>query len=113
MRVRNITFMSTDPERLADFWAAALDMPERRSTADEILIAKADWSWPRLTFQRVTEPRAGQAPVHLDITPDDRVTAVAHLVALGATEGETHAHDGFAWTIVTDPDGNELCITDP
>jgi catechol 2,3-dioxygenase-like lactoylglutathione lyase family enzyme len=115
LRLRNITFMSPDPERLADFWAAALGFDERQATDDEILLADAEWSWPRCTIQRVDAARARPAPLHLDLTPlDDRGAAVARLVALGATEGETHGDEGgFRWTVVLDPDGNEFCVTDP
>ena len=71
-----------------------------------------DFGFPRLTFQRVEDgPRAPSA-IHLDLTPDDRRVAVERLVALGATEGETHGDDDFRWTVVLDPDGNELCVTD-
>lgn len=34
MRLRNITFMTTQPARLADFWAAVLELPGRREDPD-------------------------------------------------------------------------------
>ena len=33
--IRNVTFMTVDPGRLADFWAAALGLAERRDEADD------------------------------------------------------------------------------
>jgi Glyoxalase-like domain len=52
---RNVTFMTTDPGRLADLWAAVLGLTGRRDKRDETIVADAEWSDPRLTFQTVTE----------------------------------------------------------
>lgn len=112
LRLRNVTFMTTDPARLADFWAEALGLPERKSAPDEILLADADWDFPRFTFQRVDDRRSAPSPLHLDLTPDDRLRAVAHLIKLGAKQGATHGDRNFRWTVMQDPDGNEFCVTD-
>lgn len=48
-RLRNVTFMTTDPERLASFWAEALGLPERKYSPEEVLLADADWGFPRFT----------------------------------------------------------------
>jgi hypothetical protein len=112
--LRNVTFMTGDPKRLADFWSAALDLPERRDDAAETLIADADWHYPRLTFQLVTDVDDRSTRVHLDITADDRPAEIERLVGLGATEMGTVTLDGgWSWTVMRDPDGNELCVTDP
>jgi hypothetical protein len=110
--LRNVTFMTVDPERLADFWQAALGLAERKASSAEILLADADWGFPRFTFQRVSEGRQQASAVHLDVTAEDRLAEVARLVALGATEGATHGDDDFGWTIMRDPEGNEFCVTD-
>lgn len=115
LSLRNVTFMSRDPARLATFWAEALGLPERKVDGDEILIADAEWSRPRYTFQKVDDDRSiTPGAVHVDVTADaDRAAEVARLVALGATEDRTHEQDGFRWTVMRDPDGNEFCVTDP
>jgi Glyoxalase-like domain len=46
--------------------------------------------------------------MYLDLTPDDRVQAVARLTELGASEGATHGDSEFRWTVMRDPDGNEF-----
>jgi catechol 2,3-dioxygenase-like lactoylglutathione lyase family enzyme len=112
MQVRNITFMSRDPERLADFWAAALELPGRLASAGEVIVHDGDWTFPRLTFQRVDDGPRPPGPMHLDLTPDDRLAAVARLVALGAEEVATQGSEEFRWTVLRDPDGNEFCVTD-
>jgi hypothetical protein len=112
--IRNVTFMTAEPRRLADFWSRALGLTERRDHDTETIIADADWSYPRLTFQKVNESAARPRQLHLDLTADDRDTEVARLRALGATEVRNVSVDGdWTWTVMTDPDGNEFCVTDP
>jgi hypothetical protein len=113
--VRNVTFMTTDPRGLADFWAEALGHAERRDDGEETIIADSAWSFPRLTFQRVAESSRRPRQLHLDLTADDRRAEVRRLRDLGAKEHRQHTSDGseWGWTVMSDPDGNEFCITDP
>ena len=117
LALRNVTFMTRDPARLADFWAAALGFTERRDEDGEVLIADAEWSRPRFTFQRVDGDEGAARPqsVHVDLSAaEDRVAEVARLVALGAEERRSVSmDDGWTWTVLADPDGNEFCVTDP
>lgn len=106
-RIRNVTCMTTDPERLVSFWAEALGLPERKYGPEELVVADADWGFPRFTFQRVDDGRRA-APMYLDLTPDDRVQAVARLTELGVSEGATHGDSEFRWMVMRDPDGNEF-----
>lgn len=111
--LRNVTFMSQDPVRLADFWAEALSLPERRDSEHEVLVADAEWTYPRYTFQRVDAAKEGPNGVHIDLVAEDRAAEVERLVALGATAVRTVTDDarGVEWTVMTDPDGNEFCVT--
>jgi predicted enzyme related to lactoylglutathione lyase len=112
--IRNVTFMAADPRRLADFWQAALELSERRDDEGETIIADADWSYPRLTFQKVTESDHRPRHLHLDLTANDRAAEVQRLLALGASEaGSVEMANGWTWTVMTDPAGNEFCVTDP
>jgi predicted enzyme related to lactoylglutathione lyase len=112
--IRNVTFMTADPKRLADFWAEVLRLPERRDEENETIVADADWTYPRLTFQKVTESSARARQLHLDLTADDRLVEVERLCDLGGREQRTVTVEGsWRWTVMTDPDGNEFCVTDP
>ena len=112
--IRNVTFMTDDPPRLADFWAAVLELSERRDDATETICADAEWNHPRLTFQKVSAADARSRRVHLDLTADDRRAEVDRLQALGAREKRSVVTDGgWTWTVMVDPDGNEFCVTDP
>jgi hypothetical protein len=112
--IRNVTFMTAHPALLADFWAAALGLTERRDDAEETIVADAEWSYPRLTFQRVGETSSRPRSLHLDLTADDRLAEIDRLQGLGAREQRSVTVDGgWTWTVMTDPDGNEFCVTDP
>jgi hypothetical protein len=89
-------------------------LPERKDEATETICADAEWTYPRLTFQKVAADASDPPPVHLDLTADDREAEVRRLCALGAREERSvTVEDDWAWTVMTDPDGNEFCVTDP
>ena len=50
---------------------------------------------------------------HLDLTADDRLAEVTRLRDIGAQEHQSITVDGWTWTVMSDPDGNEFCVTDP
>jgi catechol 2,3-dioxygenase-like lactoylglutathione lyase family enzyme len=111
--IRNVTFMTADPRRLADFWSAALGLPQRKDDPTETICADPEWSYPRLTFQKVASSASDPPRVHLDLTAEDRVAEVQRLRALGAYEERSvTVEEGWTWTVMTDPDGNEFCVTD-
>lgn len=101
-RIRNITFDAGDPHRSAHFWADVLgaDVEERGG------VAFVTGQGPRLFFQ------PGRPTVHLDVTPESSMQdEVDRLVALGARVVRAHEEYGWAWTVLTDPDGTEFCVS--
>ena len=111
--MRNITFAGADPRRLADFWAAVTGYSQRRDGAEEILLAPDDWGFPRFTFQHVAAPARTPGRLHLDLTAADMEAEVERLVGLGAVRVRVvdAAKSGTTtWTVLHDPDGNELCV---
>ncbi len=113
LALRNVTFTSADPVRLADFWAAVTGYTQRRDGEEEVLLAPDDWSFPRFSFQRAAAPKGGPGRLHLDLTAVDMAVEVDHLVGLGATRRWTvdAAQSGTTtWTVLHDPDGNEFCV---
>jgi hypothetical protein len=134
-----IAFDCADPAKLAAFWAEALPgyslqapppgfaswdafleaqsvPPEHRNDASAIV-----GDGPRLFFQKVPEPKTGKNRVHVDLhagggpsVPIEEQQAriakeVERLTALGAAVVESHVELGVAWTVMTDPEGNEFC----
>jgi hypothetical protein len=60
----------------------------------------------------VPEKRTVKNRVHLSMTADNHEAEVTRLISLGATRGETHRMPeyGITWTVLQDPEGNELCV---
>jgi hypothetical protein len=111
--LRNVTFTSPDPSRLADFWSAALGYTERRERRGEILLGAPGRPFPRFAFQRGDPDWAVDDPLHLDLTAADMQAEVARLVELGAVRLWTipvERSGTTTWTTMRDPDGNKFCV---
>ncbi len=122
MRLSEIVFDCLHPATLAQFWAEALDeFAVRPYDAAEIARLAARGLTPEtddcvmvdgpefvLGFQLGNPHRNGKIPVHLDFATPDREARVARLVTLGATVVESFG----THTWLTDPEGNDFCITD-
>ena len=109
-----VTVDCADPAALSGFWSAALDTTVLENYGGEfIMLAPPPRGGPLLAFQRVPEPRSGKNRLHLDLgaPTGGRQAEVERLVELGATVlGERGDPAVFAWTTLTDPEGNEFCI---
>jgi hypothetical protein len=103
----NITFDCDDARTVGEFWSAALGRPIGPIHTREATILPGA---PTYLFLRVPEPKTAKNRVHVDLVADDRRAEVARLVALGATEVHDKDEWGVSWTVLTDPEGNELCV---
>ncbi|MFG1997900.1 VOC family protein [Spirillospora sp. NPDC048911] len=104
-----VTVDCAEPRRLAEWWATATG---GEITVDyEFYVAVGTPGGPVLGFQRVTEPTPGKNRWHLDFKVSDRATEIDRLTGLGATVVDTHTVPGLTWTVLTDPDGNQFCIS--
>jgi hypothetical protein len=86
------------------FWSRALGgRLEVQEGGDTVVRASAEDRFPLhvLWINRVPEPKTVKNRVHLDVHGDPE-----HLVALGARVLRGHG----AWTVLGDPEGNELCV---
>ncbi|GAA3453577.1 VOC family protein [Dactylosporangium matsuzakiense] len=109
-RLAGVTIDCGDPQRLAEFWAAALGGRVTESLPGWRRVT-VDGGGPVLTFQPVPEPKAGKARLHLDIAVADVGAAVSGVEALGGRwTGERHDYDEGAVLVMADPEGNEFCI---
>ena len=70
---------------------------------------------PRILFVQVPESKTVKNRVHLDLRgSDDPSTAeLDRLVGLGATQVGTGQQGPHSWVVLTDPEGNELCLPVP
>lgn len=127
-----VVFDCYDADRLAAFWATALeyqlqpppgdfDSWEAFLEANNIPIPPAGsisavidpaGAGPRLLFQRVPEGKTAKNRVHLDIRTNGAIDAkVAELAAAGGAEVRRVSENGQDWVVMTDPEGNEFCVT--
>ncbi len=134
-----VAFDTKDAHSLARFWGEAFgyevednhDQIEHVvaagfATADDYLERDGRKVWrgaaaanhpagslPRLLFQDVPEGKTVKNRVHLDVSFDAaaRDAEVERIMGLGATK----LHDGqqgpHTWVTLTDPEGNEFCIS--
>ena len=109
LAVDMVTVDCEEPKELAEFWRQALQT-EVGMDSDDFVILRGR---PAVAFQRVERPTGGKNRIHLDLSGTERTHEVARLVELGASVVRTHEHDGFSWTVLRDPDGNEFCVSDP
>lgn len=109
LAVSMVTIDCENPRELAEFWTQAL-RTEITLDWDDFLVLGGE---PALGLQRVDDPTPGKNRLHLDLSGGVRAQEVARLVELGADVVRTHDVDGFGWTVMVDPAGNEFCVGDP
>lgn len=111
LRIAQITVNSTDALALARWWATQLGGEITAENEGWFVVVQAP-SGPSLAFQRVDDPTPGRNRIHLDLVSADLDTQVAALIDAGAqvVRRETMPN-GFRWVTLTDPDGNEFCVS--
>jgi predicted enzyme related to lactoylglutathione lyase len=109
--IGTIVIDCNDPQRLADFWCAAMG---RRASHDEgspyTSLKDTRGREPELVLQKVPEPKSCKNRVHFDLYAPDADAEAARLVAVGATLQTTHREQGDRWFVMQDPEGNEFCV---
>jgi hypothetical protein len=135
-----VTFDSTAPHELADWWAEALGWQVEEqdesfirrmietgaATEDQTTEHRGALVWktgaglrspdpgrPRVLFQHVPEEKTVKNRLHLDVRvgAERREAEVARLLGLGATELWRASQGPYEWVTMADPQGNEFCVT--
>jgi predicted enzyme related to lactoylglutathione lyase len=103
-----------DTDELAKFWAPALGYTIVGGAGAYVMLVPPEPTRPKLLLQRVPESKSVKNRMHLDIEVDDVEAEVKRLEALGAhrVEGGAMSEFSTAWQVMTDPEGNELCVCD-
>jgi hypothetical protein len=107
-----ITFDCADTVGVATFWAAALGFElDPDSDQEGAQLSDPSGKTGGLYFQPVPEAKVAKNRVHLDLRPSASMAEeVERLIALGATVVERVDVEGSFWTVMRDPEGNELCV---
>lgn len=114
LRLQNVSFDVTDAKTVATFWAAALGLEVVGTPTEHF--AKVGGSelpagHPGFMFAKVPEGKHAKNRMHIDVATNDVATEITRLEALGATRIETRNAGTFQWTVMSDPEGNEFCIS--
>jgi predicted enzyme related to lactoylglutathione lyase len=112
-RLVGITIDCRDPARLASFWSALLSLPltSEHDGPDWATVGSRSDPQPRLTFQRVPEPKTTKVRTHLDVQVDDIDAGRDQVEQLGGSwSGERHDYDGGVVLVMNDPEGHEFCL---
>lgn len=99
-RYRGLCLDAVDAPAAARFWSFALGLEGEESGNGGVL--RGDAPEQTLWINRVDESRRAKNRLHVDVS----TPSVQRLIDAGATVADA---DTFAWTILRDPDGGELC----
>jgi hypothetical protein len=112
LKLGNITFDCESPARVAEFWGTALGYKVENVNENFAMATHPEGTPPMLLFIKVPEPRTVKNRVHVDMAADNREAEIERLIGMGATRGDTHEMPeyGIKWTVLQDPEGNELCV---
>ncbi|MDQ1721046.1 MAG: hypothetical protein QOI26_780 [Pseudonocardiales bacterium] len=101
-RFKDLCVDAVDVEAAARFWSRTLGLESRRSGSDVWLVgpSTAHTVW----INQVPESKTVKNRVHLDV----HTGSLAELTSGGARVVEPATADR-AWTVLTDPDGQEFC----
>lgn len=113
LRVTEVVIDCAEHGPVVEFWAAALGYEQREVNEQYVALvpAVAEIGRPPLLFQKVPEPKVVKNRVHLDLRGEVMADEVARLRELGATVIAERSLGRFSWTVMADPEGNELCIS--
>ncbi|MFB9908172.1 VOC family protein [Allokutzneria oryzae] len=112
LNIACITIDCADPAKLTGFWSEALDLTVAADLGEFVFLAPKDARGPTVGLQKVAEVKAEKNRVHMDLSADDRAAEVERLVGLGATVKGEFTVPGLTWTVLTDPEGNEFCVSE-
>lgn len=111
LSLANITLDCDDPRPVAKFWSQALGIPIDEGASEFFVSLGIGLPGHNWFFVKVPEGRAGKNRLHIDFDASDRSVEIDRLVALGATKISDHDEFVHSWTQMTDPVGNEFCIS--
>lgn len=107
----SITIDSTNPERLAQWWAEQLGLSISGNFGDEFYFINVPDRGIALSVQQEAEPTPGKNRIHIDFRAADPCAEAARLIAAGATEVDEHRMGALHWHTLADPDGNRFCVS--
>ena len=109
-----LTIDCLDPRRMSRFWGQLLGIEPSNEHGDDprwATLGSRSGPTPRLTFQRVPEPKSTKVRLHLDVEVDDIDAGRQEVESLGGTwSGIRHDYDEGVVLVMLDPEGHEFCL---
>lgn len=104
-RWKDLCIDATDAGRMGDFWGRLLGLEVDRLDDGDVRLRGSE---PERTIwvNTVPEPKTVKQRVHLDV----ETASLDAVLDLGATMVLPASESGFHWSVVTDPEGGELCV---
>ncbi|MER6612318.1 VOC family protein [Streptomyces xantholiticus] len=109
-------FDASEPLRLARFWSGLLGRELADDPHDGVTLLPGDDTGFRIRFLPTQEPKAGQNPMHFDLTStslEDQQQTVARALELGARHIDIGQRPEEGHVVLADPEGNEFCVIEP
>ena len=109
-----ITVDTTDAMPLARWWADQLGGTIEQENDGWYVIVGLPELAQKISFQQVDDPSPGKNRLHLDLSSPDLDAETDRLVSVGASLVDRHEMPGgFRWNVLSDPDGNQFCVSGP
>jgi len=115
-RLDALCFDALDPRRLARFWSGALGWQIDDDASGVTRLVPTDGTRFFIDFLPTVEDKRGKNRIHLDLTsstPDEQQATVQRLIDLGARPIDIGQGPDSPHVVLTDPEGNELCVVEP
>ena len=106
-----VTFDCSGSPTVARFWADVLGRQVAEDSISEhavLLPGDGGTSGPRITFNKVPEPKTVKNRLHLDLISDTFDAETERLLSLGAQRLRDLQRDKSRWTTFADIEGNEF-----
>ncbi|MFB9906959.1 VOC family protein [Allokutzneria oryzae] len=110
-QVVELAIDAMDIARVRPFWRAVLAYTDESGAGPEDGVVDPLGQGPSVWFQRMTEPRPQRNRIHFDVAVphDEAQKRIAAALEAGGTLIDDEAAPAF-W-VLSDPEGNEACIT--
>jgi Glyoxalase-like domain len=109
IRLGSTVINCANMDLMTSFWSRALSLvPSSAGAGDDFRVLRGMHA--NLSLQRARTAVTARDQMHLDLYTDDQATEVARLRELGATFVRHVIERDDDYVIMTDPEGNELCV---
>jgi len=99
-----------DLDKTVAFWTSLLGLEVKERFPGFVFLSRMGGQGPGLALQQVPEPKAVKNRMHLDLVAADPEAVMTRVLELGGARLQEHESDGFRWTVMADPEGNEFCV---